>query len=304
MTSFARGAAFVDRSGVVLGADDGFTSLLGLEGADATSALRARAEADPALRALLAGAGPGTVSIAGAAGDLTLERVPGDGGALLVVRSPGASTWLEEAMRAQALGALAAGLAHDVKNPLNAMALQLALLTEKLAAMGDAAPAADSNLGALRDQIGRVNEVVRRYLDVAEPSSPLGYTDLGALVSDAAHLFGHDARRKRVELVTADARAGAVRTRADAARVGRVMLGLVFRALVETPEGGRLELNAAQDGGEAVLSIEHSAGDPVAALEYYTGVASAAARALEGSLSIARGDGVERIALRLPRNDT
>ncbi len=57
MHDYASGAAFVDRAGSVLAADAGFVALLGLEGGDATAALRARAEAVPELRALLAGEG-------------------------------------------------------------------------------------------------------------------------------------------------------------------------------------------------------------------------------------------------------
>ena len=102
-------------------------------------------------------------------------------------------------MRSRGSQRPAAGVAHDIKNPLNAMALQLALLADKLSP-GDAGAASATHLAALRDQIVRVNEVVRRFLDVTDPSAPLGYTDVGALAADTASLFAHDARRRRIEL--------------------------------------------------------------------------------------------------------
>jgi signal transduction histidine kinase len=304
MHTFARGAAFIDRSGALLAADAGFVSQLGLPVEDPTGALRARAEESPELRALLAGEGPSVARVAGAGGDVVeLERVPGaSGGALLVARAPRSTEWLEHAMRSQGLTRLAAGLAHDIKNPLNAMALQLALLTEKLAAAGDATTASSSHLGALRDQIGRVNEVVRRFLDVADPSAPLGYTDVGALVVDTASLFGHDARRRRVEL-SVDASRGMVRTPCDPGRVGRLVLALFSRALGETPEGGRLVARADGLDGQAVVRLEHVAGERDIETGYYTDVVATAAEGLGGALLLERDGSTERITLRLPRND-
>jgi signal transduction histidine kinase len=304
MHPFARGAAFVDRSGAIVSADPGFVAQLGLAAhADLTAALRERAESAPELRALLAGEGPAVAHVHGLDGELLeLHRVPSGEGALLLARVPRDSECLEHAMRSQALTRLAAGVAHDIKNPLNAMALQLALLADKLSSAGDAGTASATHLGALRDQIIRVNEVVRRFLDVTDPSAPLGYTDVGGLAADIASLFGHDARRRRIELHV-DAAAGAARTRGDPGRVSRLVLGLFSRALAETPEGGRLALRVELDGASVRVTIEHAAGESEPELRYYTEVATAAAEALGGGLAVRREDALERLTLRLPRND-
>jgi signal transduction histidine kinase len=302
MHPFASGAAFVDRAGAVVAADAAFVERLGLRAGDPTAGLRERAAAVPELRALLSGEGPARVRVAGADGTaLDVERVASDAGALLVVREVRAQEWLEHAMRSEGLTRLAAGLAHDIKNPLNAMSLQIALLVEKLSG-ADAGAASSGHLGALREQIGRVNEVVRRFLDVADPSAPLGYTDLGLLLGDAASLFVHDARRRRIEVVL-DGQAGVVKTRCDPARVGRLLVGLLARALAETPDGGRLAGHAEIRDADALVAIEHTAGDPDPDLGYYTGVAMAAADALGGRFSLERLDAIERLMLTLPRND-
>ncbi|MGC3998463.1 MAG: histidine kinase dimerization/phospho-acceptor domain-containing protein [Anaeromyxobacter sp.] len=173
----------------------------------------------PPLRAFLAGEGPEVLLVPGAAGPVELARVAGEGGALVLARPPRSAEWLEHVGRSQGLPRLVAGVAHDIKNPLNAMALQLALLTEKLSGAGEAAAQSGSHLGAIRGRIGRVNEVVRRFLDVTDPAAPLGYTNLGGLAADAAGLCGHDARRRQIEL-TVEAPRGAVRTRCEPGRVG------------------------------------------------------------------------------------
>lgn len=302
MYVFATGAAFVDRAGAVVGADAGFLHRLGLDAADPAGALRRLAERTPALGDLLAGRGPPVVRLPAGPGEVELERVPAGGGALLVVRDPREAEWREHAMRSQGLTGVAAGLAHDVKNPLNAMALQLALLGDKLAATPEASAAAANHLGALRDQIARVNEVIRRFLDVTDPSAPLGYVDLGALLADTASLFGHDARRRGIGLAV-EAPGGPVRTCCDPGRVGRVVLGLLSWALATTPDGGRISARAEGQGDRVVVRLARGAADPDRDSGYDREVIAAAAEALGGALEVVRRDGTEHLALHLPRTE-
>ncbi len=208
----------------------------------------------------------------------------------------------EHALRSQVMGRIVAGVAHDIKNPLNAMSLQLALLGDKLEGTAGAVEAA-GHLAALRDQIGRVNDVLRRLVDVTEPAAPLGYIDLGRLLADVGTLFSCEARRRRIDLAV-EAHPGSVGTRCDPARVGRLVLGLYGRALALTPDGGRFAARAEARGGEAVVAIEHATGDPDGDLGYETEVLAAGAAALGGRFERAQDDHrTERLALTLPRND-
>lgn len=305
----ADGAAFVDRSGRVLAADETFRARLGLraDAPDATAALRERARAEPALKALLDGAGPDRVRLA-ADGDAYVElaRFASESGMLLVTREEGLGgapqELLEHAVRSQALTRIAAGMAHDVKNPLNALALQLAILTDKLADAGaQVSQTSAHHLTAMRDQISRVNEVIRRFVDVTDPAPALGWTDLGGLVGDAATLYGHDARRRRIELVT-DLPPSAVRCPADAGRLSRTVLGLFWRALAETPVGGKMAVRVVNDGPEVLVEVEHTPGHSMPEGQLVVDVVSRAAAELGGRLDAGVADGKKRYALRLPRD--
>ncbi|HEY6100185.1 MAG TPA: histidine kinase dimerization/phospho-acceptor domain-containing protein [Anaeromyxobacter sp.] len=301
MHLLAAGAAFVDRSGAVLAADAGFVERLGLRAEDPTGSLRARAAAIPQLRALLAGEGQAIAHVPGVeGGGVDVERIPSGSGVLLVLRADHAGEWLEHAMRSLGLGRLASGVAHDIKNPLNAMSLQVALLGEKLASSPESSAAAAPHVGAVRDQINRVNEVLRRFLDVADPGAPLGYTDLGALLGDIGALFAHEGRRRRLTL-SVDAQPGSVRTSSDPSRAGRLVLGLFARALAETPDGGRLVARAENAERSAVIAIEHTPGEPDPDVAYYSEVAGAAAKALGGRFEQERRDGTVRLRIALPR---
>src|SRR6266542_6943859 len=303
MTPRAAGAAFVDRSGAVVVVDPGFRAWLGAAGGDPASALRDRVDASPELQALLAGNGPAVASVAGDGEPVELERFSTAAGALLVLRLSRGDDAMEHGLRSQVLGRLVAGVAHDIKNPLNAMSLQLALLGDKLEGAGDASRAAAGHLSALRDQIGRVNEVLRRLVDVTDPAAPLGYTDLGVLLADVSSLFAYEARRRGIELPLV-AHPRAVRTRCDPSRVGRLVLGLFGRALALTPDGGSFVARAEVQDGDAAVVVAHAAGDPGADLGYEAVVLAAGAESLGGRFERSQGaHGTERLTLAVPGND-
>ncbi len=305
----SEGSAFLEGSGRVLAADGGFREAIGSPRGDATEALRNRAVGDPALAAFLAGGGPDVVRLAAGDGSPACEltRVRGERGLLLRAKTrddelsvPGAAEHAEYAIQAVALARLAGSVAHEVKNSLNAMALQVALLGDKLATSSDAlASACEGNLTSLKTQIGRVNEVVRRYLDVSDPPVS-GGCDAGSLLADAANLFGHEARRRRIALAC-EAVPGAVRVSGDPARVARLVLGMLWRAVTGTPEGGKLLARAAPVGAEAVLSIEHRQGTLDPSLAWMGPVMAAAAEDMGGKLEETREADVERAALVLPK---
>jgi signal transduction histidine kinase len=305
VTMVSEGTAFLDPSGRVLAADDAFRALVGAgPGADLPTAAPFRDGVRAQLQDLLAGRGPSVLAVP-AAGDvpaLELERVAQGDGVLLRARPSGATLVPpgEYALQAVALARLAGSVAHEVKNPLNAMVLQLALLGDKIAAASDPLSASCSgNLASLKNQIGRVNEVIRRYLDVADPPQASGF-DAGALVADAASLFGHEARRRRLAL-TCDATPGALRAAGDPARAARLLLGLFWRAVTSTPAEGRLLARAAAAGDEVVLSLEHGAGRGEPGLAWMDAVVSEGAAAIGGRLEAAADADTVRVALVLPK---
>jgi signal transduction histidine kinase len=301
----SEGTAFLDPTGRVLAADDAFRALVGAgAGAELAAAAPFRNGARAQLDELLAGRGPSVVALpaSGDAPALELERLALGHGVLLRARRFGgpAVPSREYAMQAVALARLAGSVAHEVKNPLNAMVLQLALLGDKIAATSDPlAAACAGNLASLKNQIGRVNEVIRRYLDVADPPQASGF-DAGALIADAANLFGHESRRRRLTMAC-EATPGTLRAAGDPARAARLLLGLFWRAVTSTPVEGRLLARAAASGDEVVLSLEHAHGGGEAGLAWMDAVVAEGAGAMGGRLESAVDADPVRVALVLPK---
>jgi hypothetical protein len=299
----SEGSAFLDRSGRVLVADPAFRACLGLPVGDLDGALHLRAEGDPALAAFVCGAGPDVLRVAVDGGvTCDLRRFSCEGG-FLVCADPGAGDRLahvaELAIQGIVLSRLAGSIAHEVKNPLNAMALQLALLGDKIASESDAlASSCAGNLQSLKNQIGRVNEVVRRLVDVSDPPQGTGL-DASTLASDVTSLLGHEARRRRIALSCEPS--APIHAAGDSARAARLVLALIWSALGDTPEGGRVVVRAAAADGEAVITIDHGRGARDASLSWTDDVIAAGAGEMGGRVEReARGDAA-RTALRLPR---
>jgi signal transduction histidine kinase len=225
--------------------------------------------------------------------------LPDSPGRVMTIEEPLRLAALEHAMQAVAVARLAGGIAHDVKNPLNAMALQIALLGDKIASGGDELPGACAgNLASMRNQIVRIDELVRRFADLADPAA--GPTvDLGQLACDVAALFAHEARRRRAT-ITCEATPGIVIARADSARTTRVVLGLACQSLSGAGEGAHVTLRTATEGDEAVLAIDHS-GPVEPSLAWIFAVAQESVRDMGGTCTRTDGGAGERVELRFDK---
>ncbi len=107
----------------------------------------------------------------------------GRSGTLLTVRDAERMHRLEDelevARRLSAIGRLTRGVAHEVKNPLNAMAIHLDLLREK-ARSGNGS--LDLHVDVIRHEIDRLDRVVKTFLDFSRPVEiHLGEVDLVAM---------------------------------------------------------------------------------------------------------------------------
>jgi signal transduction histidine kinase len=176
----------------------------------------------------------------------TRERHPG--------AVPTAAEAPELAMQGLALARAASGLAHQVRNPLNAMALQVALLGEKIAADAGLAASCAGTLAKLREQIGRVDGAMRAYLDAADRPAGTSFAPQ-RLLAEGVALFEHEARRRQVTLESEPPAPGR-KAVGDPARVGRMWMGLVWRALEETGAGGFVRLRCRRREGEVALAVE------------------------------------------------
>lgn len=151
--------------------------------------------------------------------------------------------------RISALGRLTAGVAHEVKNPLNAMTIHLELLRQKLS---KGAPVADVLVHAdvIGREITRLDSVVQGFLKFARPEDMrLERIALNTLATDVAQTIRPEAEAARVDVQVAGADGG-LDVEADPTMLRQALLNLAVNAVQAMPHGGTLRLatDVARDG--------------------------------------------------------
>jgi signal transduction histidine kinase len=206
-------------------------------------------------------------AIAGASGELV--------GILLVVRNLAYVSRMQSTIaysrKLVALGRLTAGIAHEVKNPLNAMMIHLELLRTKIrksalvpagagGLLGDTAKA-DENLlqhvGVIETEIRRLDEVVQGFLKFTRPEDlRLQAVRASVLFEEMLPIVQPEARKNnvRVSIETPDVQ---LAVNGDSAMLRQALLNLAMNACQAMPNGGTLRLvSAAASDKRVELRIE------------------------------------------------
>jgi PAS domain S-box-containing protein len=169
-----------------------------------------------------------------------------------------------KAASAEALNAmapLALGLAHEIRNPLNAAVLELHLLGRAINRLDDAA-ARDPmrrRVDVVEGEIRRLERLLTEFLELARPRAPNREpVDLGRVAADVLELEGQAMLARGVALERA--LPTDVLVLGDVEKLKQVVLNIVVNALDAMAEGGALRAQVHDDpaAGEVVLAIGDS----------------------------------------------
>jgi PAS domain S-box-containing protein len=162
------------------------------------------------------------------------------------------------AERLAALGTMAAGLAHEIRNPLNAASLQLSVARRKLAR--SKSPEGDPVATAVEvaeGEMQRLANMVDDFLQFARPQPlRLSLVDLRNVASDLVDLTEPEAKSKGVSL---DLKPGpAVLLELDVERMKQVVLNLMRNAVEAVGPGGAVSVEVGLQGDSAALTVRDS----------------------------------------------
>jgi signal transduction histidine kinase len=159
-----------------------------------------------------------------------------------------------DALRAEQLawaGRMAAGIAHEVRNPLMAIKLLVQALAD--GRTGDRLRPRDMEV--LEEEIIRLEQSVGTFLDFARPPRPdKKPVEVGPLVAQVADRVRGRADLQQVEVVVSAPRRPVV-AELDPNQLQQVLYNLLFNALDAQPTGGRIDLTVAEAGGSVEVRV-------------------------------------------------
>ena len=152
-----------------------------------------------------------------------------------------------------ALGNLAAGVAHDVRNPLNAIKLLSSHALDSLENTPDA-PAVKP-LETIRREVGRLEDIVSNFLSLAKERELAPEPQrVDALLEECLRLLRKNAEERDLRLMS-DLRAGDTVLMLDPKQWTRAILNVLVNALEACPPGGRVRVFSRLTGDACEIEI-------------------------------------------------
>ena len=178
-------------------------------------------------------------------------------GALLTMRDAESVRRIEDEIemsrRLSASGRLTRGVAHEVKNPINAIVLHLQLLQSKLQQID---PDTRRHMDIIGSEIHRLDRVVQILVDFTRPRElHLDETDLRRLLEDVVSLASPDAAQHAVNIVQ-ELPSDPLSVKVDADFLKQAILNVVLNGVQAMPQGGTLSVSARREEEIVITEIQ------------------------------------------------
>jgi PAS domain S-box-containing protein len=163
---------------------------------------------------------------------------------------------LRRAESLASLTTLAAGVAHEIKNPLGSIGIHTQLL-QKLVREQSAKnlETVETYLGVIEEEIERLNKIVVDFLFAVRPmDTKLEDNDLNALVDDLLTFVQYELEQAEIQLVR-DFDQDLPQLQLDPKYFKQAVLNIIKNAISAMPDGGMLRVSTQQRGDQALLRI-------------------------------------------------
>jgi len=157
-------------------------------------------------------------------------------------------------------GTLAAGVAHEIRNPLSAIELNLRLLRDEVAPLLPDRADMEEYFDVLFAETQRLNRITSSFLQLSRPEELVKVDiPIHAPVQRVLRLIESEAKAKNI-FFDLDLRATGTQVSGDPTKLEQVCLNLLINSMQSMPNGGRIRVTssrgASEDGGFVDLVVE------------------------------------------------
>ncbi len=159
----------------------------------------------------------------------------------------------ESRRRLSELGALAASMAHEVRNPLNAIGITIQRMKSEIK------PAEKEEdyarfLDGLKNEIKRLNEIIEKFLAVARSVRPeMAEYDINDLITPTLDLFKGQAALKNIK-INSNIKSG-LKIYCDKAGITQSLINIIKNSIEAIRSDGKIDVNASDENGKIRISI-------------------------------------------------
>ena len=149
-----------------------------------------------------------------------------------------------ESERSNAVKLLAAGVAHEIGNPLNALTIHLQLLSRELGDVPDEAlrTSLSDLVNVARTEVERLDAIISQFLRALRPSKPVLVPEQPTeVLEETLKLLKTEFENRRIK-VSVDIPAAVPEVRLDRSQIKQVFFNLIKNALEAMPDGGALKI--------------------------------------------------------------
>jgi signal transduction histidine kinase len=154
---------------------------------------------------------------------------------------------LIQSEKLNAMGQIAASIAHEINNPLAGVLVYNKLLSKKLSNDSLDKEEALDTLYKMESAVSHCSQVVRGLLDFARQSEPVfAPLEISKVIDQVISLIGHQAKMNNVEIIRNDA-VNLSPVKGDPGQLQQVFLNLIINAVQSMPDGGTVTITTGSD---------------------------------------------------------
>lgn len=163
---------------------------------------------------------------------------------------------MEVKQRLVSLGKLASGMAHEIRNPLNAIGLSVQRLKREFAPDEQKRPEYFSFLDIIRKELTRVNGIVEEFLQSTRARVPFGKESLRDIIEEVVIIVGEKASSKDIFIENTVSPDIIVECQKD--RIKQALYNIILNGIESMDTGGKIEIAAKKKGATVEASIKDS----------------------------------------------